>query len=80
MVLVLVSLRFDLDVLHQQVLGNAKIFIVEDLINRLLRLFSSIITTPTIINNSTLLTQTNDYRGGGGQSNQGGCDDGGVGG
>ena len=72
MILVLAGLHFDLDALRQQVLGNAEIPTMEDLINRLLWLFSST-TIPIIIDNATLVTQTSDHGHGGGQSNRGGC-------
>ena len=65
MVLVLAGLHSDLDALRQQVLGNAEIPTVKDLINRLLQ-FSTSTTTPIITDNATLVTQTSDRGCGGG--------------
>ena len=72
MVLVLAGLHSDFDALRQQVLGNAEIPTVEDLINQLLRLSSSTTTTPIITDNATLVTQTSNRRRGDGRSNRGG--------
>ena len=52
---------------------------VDDLINWLLQLSSSTTTTPIIIDNANLVTQTSDYGHGGGWSNWEGCDGGGGG-